>query len=411
LTDDSYSKSDSNNQNDDLYNGKNQIIFSAVDSLRRRNEPVDLVTVAKELQKNNALESAGGAGYLASISDEAPIATNVAHYSKIVKDHAVTRNMQRLAAGIVNDGFNVSDIDDYVSKAQADFLNVQTTTSKDKFFSMESLMTDTIDRVETAQIKGVDYGFIMGFPKLDNFMIISGPRLILVSARPGMGKTAFALSMARSQAKRGVKVGFLSIEMGKEELSDRLLAVEADINAMNFYKKGRLGPESFNSLTSAAERLVGLPIFVDDSGCAIQDVERKCRKMKKMGCELIFIDQLSKIRGKAGQSKYDTYTDHCNAIALLKKELRLPIFLLCQVNREVENRNDKRPNLGDLKQTGALEEDADMVMFIYRPGYYDQSVDASITEINLAKNRHGATGVEHQIKFNKQRAMFALRGI
>ena len=151
-----------------------------------------------------------------------------------------------------------------------------------------------------------------------------------------------------------------------------------------------------------------MPIYIDDSECMIQDVELKCRKMKKMGCEVIFIDQLSKIQGRSNQSKYETYTDHCSAIALLKKDLRIPIFLLCQVNRDVEQRADRKPTLADLKQTGMLEEDADIVLFMYRPGYYEDKIDPSRTEILLAKNRQGATSVEYRVLFNKRRGMFNL---
>jgi len=216
-------------------------------------------------------------------------------------------------------------------------------------------------------------------------------------------------------ALNGVKVGFLSIEMDRDQLAERLLGHEANVNTLCFYARESLTPGSMTDLMDAAGALARLPLYVDDADCKIQDVERKCRKMKKMGCEVIFIDQLSKIRGEdSRKSKFETYTDNCSAIALLKKELRLPIFLLCQLNRNVEQRSDKRPMLSDLKQTGMLEEDADMVFLLYRPGYYeadnDPGADQSRTDIILAKNRQGACGVEQNVLFNAKRAMFEMKG-
>ena len=201
------------------------------------------------------------------------------------------------------------------------------------------------------------------------------------------------------------------LEMDKESLIDRLLSILSDINSLCFYVKGFLEKSHFQALNKAASVLSELPIFIDDGQCDIHGLGRKCRKLKKMGCEVIFIDQLSKIKhsGPANRTKFDIYSDHCSAVAMLKKELRLPIFLLSQVNREVEKRHDKRPTLADLKLTGSLEEDADLVFFLFRPGYYNKDINPSNTEIILAKNRQGATGVEYQLTFNSKRGMFELK--
>jgi replicative DNA helicase len=245
-------------------------------------------------------------------------------------------------------------------------------------------------------------------------MHILGSKLIIIAARPGMGKTALMLSVAKFLGYQEVKSTIISIEMDKEALTDRFLSEEANINSLCFYARNSISDKNIERLEDAASNLSYLPINIDDSGCKIQDIERKCRKAKKMGSEIIFIDQLSKISFPANLTDFQGYTKNCNRIAGLKKELRIPIVLLCQLNRNVEDRNNKRPKLSDLKQTGAIEEDADMIFFIYRPGYYEQlenpasKPDQSRSEIILAKNRNGALGVEEQVVFNAKRGMFQL---
>jgi len=393
---------------DDFYKGAHKKIFRVMLSLTKKKEPVDLVTVAHELKALDELESIGGAAYLAAISDSAPVALNVRKYANVVKNHAVTRQMITTASEIIERGLTVKDVEQYINESQSKILQIQTTSSKDQIFDMETLMHDALDRIESASRDQSGTGYTLGMPLLDNFIQVIGSKLILIAARPGMGKTALALSIARYLANRGIKVGFLSIEMDKESLADRLLSIESDVNSLCFYAKESLSKESMGAIKMSAENLSVLPIYVDDADCKIQDVERKCRKFKKMGCQVIFIDQLSKIRGQINQSKFETYTDNCSNIALLKKELRLPIFLLCQLNRNVEQRQDKKPELSDLKQTGMLEEDADMVFLIYRPGYYDETKDPSRTDIILAKNRQGALGVEQRVLFKQKRGMFEL---
>lgn len=393
---------------EDFYKGSHQKIFRTMLELRKNKEPVDLLTVVQHLQKKEELESIGGASYLVCIADAAPVAVNIAAYAGHIMALSKAREMIQVASWITEAGFSASDIEQYISDSQTKVLNIQTSTTKDKIFKMDALMLDAVNRIEEAQNRDVDLGLKLGMPFLDNLVQISGSKLILIAARPKMGKTALALSIARKLAYQGVKVGFLSIEMDKEALSDRLLSIEADINSLLFYARNSLDAQAIRNITNAAENLSTLPIYVDDADCKIQDVERKCRKFKKMGCEVIFIDQLSKIRGKAGQSKFETYTDNCSTIAILKKELRLPIFLLCQLNRNVEQREDKRPTPADLKQTGMLEEDADMIFLIYRPGYYKESIDQSVTEIILAMNRSGGTGIETGVSFKAKRGMFEL---
>jgi replicative DNA helicase len=392
----------------DFYTSAHSIIFQSMLDLRKKGQAVDLVTVAQNLTAKNKIEKIGGASYLAVIADSAPIATNVHDYSETIKNLAAVRNMLYTSMRIASLAHTVTDVEDYISQAQAEILKIQTTTSVDRIYSMSDLMVQTIERIEDAQSRSVDIGLSFGFPTLDPLIQVMGSKLLIVAGRPGMGKTALALSIARRLAERGTKTGFLSIEMDKEGLCDRLLGHAANINPLLFYSRDSLQAKSMSNLNKMAGYLSELPLFIDDADCKAQDVERKCRKMKKMGCEIIFIDQLSKIRGRPGQSKFEQYSDNCSAIALIKKELRIPIVLLCQLNRNVEQRADKKPELSDLKQTGMIEEDADMVFLIYRPGYYDERVDQAVTDIILAKNRQGARAVEQQVFFNAKRMMFEL---
>jgi replicative DNA helicase len=734
---------------DDFYKSANKIIFKSMLDLKKKKEPIDLVTIASRLKEKEELESIGGAAYLAQISDAAPVAVNIKHYGKIIQDLSVVRKLINKASGIIEQGFKVSNVEDYINQAQKSILEIQTTSSQDQIWDMETLMLDAVDRIEKAQSQEIEMGLRFGLPTLDDYTNMYGSKLFLIAARPGMGKeltlcsdvllyngtfkkmgdvmvgdkvasidgkeskvvgvfpqgikpvyeiefsdgrcvkaglehqwevmyrewdkprvlttkqlirklkykryrkriyipnhtgdfgidnnilvhpyllgvllgdggltsgiklttsyehilekikpmllganlkldqkityrivtprgqsnqllenidnlglrgkrsyekfipkqylsatkesrlelirglidtdgtvekngsmtystsskqlaldfqklarslgayaslksrlpyfkykgikkvgrvlyniyisfkgydsfvtiphkkkrvvkkkftrrlniesivhagdykcqcisvdhqkalyltnnyitthnTALALSIAKHLATRGVKVGFLSIEMDKESLSDRLISIESNVNSLCFYAKESLSDESMSAITNSADFLSTLPIYIDDADCTIQDVERKCRKFKKMGCEIIFIDQLSKIRGDSKKSKFEVYTDNCAAIALLKKELRMPIGLLCQLNRNVEMRTNKTPEMSDLKQTGMLEEDADLIFFIFRPGYYDENIDESQTKIILAKNRQGAKGTEEKVLFNKKRGMFELQEI
>lgn len=400
---------------EDFYKPAHAMIFRAMLGLRKDNQPVDLVTLTEQMRKKGDLEKAGGAGYLAKISDSAPVALNAYGYAKGIKDLAMVRGAMQSCMNIINEGYKTTDPDDFVSKAQESILSLQTTSIKDKFFAIDDLLIDAMDRIKMAQKSKNSQGLNFGFPVLGNAMHIYGSKLIIIAARPGMGKTALMLSIAKFLGCQGIKSTIISIEMDKEALIDRFLSEAADVNSLCFYSWGNLSEESMQDLEMAAGNLSHLPIYIDDSECKIQDIERKCRKAKKMGSQIIFIDQLSKISYPPNLSEFQGYTRNCNKIAVLKKELRIPIVLLCQLSRKLEDRIDKHPTLSDLKQTGAIEEDADMIFFIYRPGYYEKlrnpsvNSDQSKTEIILAKNRNGATGVEQQVFFNAKRGMFQLK--
>jgi replicative DNA helicase len=398
---------------DEFYKPAHSLIFAAMLGLRMENQPVDLMTVVERLKKRNELEKVGGARYLAGISDSAPIAFHAAAYAKNIKDLSMVRAAILSCMSIIDEGYRTTDPEVFISKAQETIMALQTTGSEDHFCKLDDLVIDAVTRIKKAQVLP-STGLKFGFPILDSAMNISGSKLIIIAARPSMGKTALMLSVAKFLALQGIKNTILSLEMDREALIDRLLSEESNINSLCFYAKESIGSESMADLEDAAGRLSYLPIFIDDSGCKIEDVIRKCRKAKKQGARVIFIDQLSKISFPSNLTDYQGYTRNCNRIAELKKELRIPIVLLCQLNRSLEDRANKTPRLSDLKQTGAIEEDADIVFLLHRPGYFDKienpagDADQSKTEIILAKNRNGALGVETKVKFNARRGMFTM---
>ena len=399
----------------EFYSRQNQTIFRAMLTMRAKRVPVDLVTLAEELKERNEIDVVGGYSRLAEIADAAPMALNCEAYAKIISDLAVKRSAIALGQQIFDMGFK-SDAAELVDFAQSEVLKLQQNKRDDNIVRVGDLIGDHLDRLLQNNDREQVGGFQIGFSQLDSLLNIAGPKLIIVAGRPAMGKTAFAVTIMRNLARRNIQSGFLSIEMGRDEILNRWLAMESGVNSMKFNQYQALTQSDTETLQLVSGQMYEWPIQIDDTGSIwIEDVERKCRKMKRDGAQIIFVDQLSKIRGRTGDQFRD-YTENCNRIADLKKELEMPIVLLAQLNRELEKRNDKRPTLSDLKNTGALEEDADIILFLFRPEYYinpktdelrlekEQLRDAA--EISIAKNRSGATFLDKTVRFDHGRGMF-----
>ena len=399
----------------EFYSISNQIIWQAVLTMTAKKESVDLVTLAQHLNSTGQLAKIGGATYLAQIADDAPVALNCQEYASIISDLAIKRAAITLGQNIYDRAFT-DEAGDLVDFAQSEALKLQQSDRGDNIVAVQDLVHQTLDQIEIDNTTRQPKSLALGFPGIDNVLNIVGPKLIIIAGRPSLGKTALAVTILRNLAVRLIPCGFLSIEMGREEIMHRWLSMQTGINSMRFGQYQGLKADEFAALTSVASDITNWPIWIDDTGSiTISDVERKCRKLKKQGVKVIFIDQLSKIRGRSGDSFKD-YTENCNRIANLKKELEMPVFLLAQINRTLEQRQDKRPTMSDLKMTGALEEDADVVMLIHRPEYYinprnehelaqKQAVKDN-AEINIAKNRNGATFCDNNIKFEHRRGMF-----
>jgi len=396
----------------EFYSPVHQKIWSACMALVSRQQPVDLVTLATELRQRGEIEQVGGAVYLAELIDCAPIAINTAAYAEIVSDMSIKRSIIGLAQDIYDRSFRRNcATQELISYVQSGAMQLQQGKRGDSICDLQGLVDPHIAQIIRCNSTAQDRGFLLGFPRIDKILRLSGPKLIVVAGRPSMGKTAFAVTCSRNLAHLGVPVGFLSIEMSRDEIINRWLSMETGINSMKFDMYQGLDDRGLRDVTDAAEMMRDWPIQIDDSGgLRVEDVERKCRKMVRGGAQCLFIDQLSKIKGRTGD-QYKDYTVNCNRIADLKKELGVPIFLLAQINRGVTQRADKRPTLSDLKQTGALEEDADIVLLLHRPEYYEaeESKKSQISgqaEINVAKNRNGAVFLDTQIVFNYSRSMF-----
>ncbi|MBC2704309.1 replicative DNA helicase [Desulfobacula sp.] len=387
---------------EDFYKGAHKKIFRVIIELANREEPADLVTVANRLKEKEELESIGGVAYLAAISDAAPIAVNAVHYAKIIKGKASLRQLITASSGIIERCLeDKGDFEDIIDFAETSILNISEKKSGGSFQNLGDLINLNIDKLEERQGKdGGLSGLSTGYVKLNN--ITSGLQksdLIILAARPSMGKTAFALNIARNVAIEEHKpVAVFSLEMSNEQLSMRLLTSEARIDS-NRLRTGFISQEDWQNTTDAAGILNELPIFIDDTpNITVMEIRAKTRKLYQKHNELglIIVDYLQLMKPPFRTDRRDLeIAEISRSLKALAKELNVPVLALSQLNRMLEQRSDKRPMLSDLRESGALEQDADIVAFIYRDEVYNKESDnpkKGTAEIIVSKNRNGATG-------------------
>lgn len=388
---------------DDFYKGAHKKIFTAIMELAIKDDPADLVTVANRLNEKDELESVGGAAYLASISDAAPVAVNSIHYARIIREKSSLRQLITASSDIIErcmkDQGDYTDIMDF---AEASIFKIAEKKSKSNFKTLGELINLNIDKLEEQQGKAAGLsGLSTGYTRLNN--ITSGLQrsdLIILAARPSMGKTAFALNIARNIAFEERKpVAVFSLEMSNEQLSMRLLTSEARIDS-NRLRTGFISQEDWQNATDAAGILNEMPIFIDDTpNITAMEIRAKARKLYKKHNDIgvIIIDYLQLMKPPFKSDRRDLeIAEISRSLKALAKELNVPIIALSQLNRMLEQRADKRPMLSDLRESGALEQDADIVAFIYRDEVYNKEADnpkKGTAEIIIAKNRNGATGV------------------
>ena len=385
-----------------FYRTAHQKIFAAMTEMSHKGEPVDLVTLANALKNNNQLDEIGGAVYLAKLMDTAPIPANAVQYAKIIRDNASLRRMIKAASDISSRCFdNTADVDDIIDYAESMLLDIAENKSKPSYYPLSAAIDANIDAlVERRGNKALISGVPSGFKKLDALTSgFQGSDLIILAARPGMGKTALSLNIARNIAvEADVPVLFFSLEMSKEQLSMRLLCAEARIDSANV-RSGFFSDEEWNKLTDAADVLSEAPIFLDDSSeLTSLDIKTKARRLKlEKNIGLIVIDYLQLMKPRASKDRRDLeISEMSRSLKSLAKELNIPIIALSQLNRLLEQRNDKRPQLSDLRESGALEQDADLVVFIYRDEVYhkeENNPNKGIAEVHIAKHRNGPTGM------------------
>jgi replicative DNA helicase len=384
----------------DFYRTPHQKIFAAMTDLFNRNEPIDTVTVANHLKESGQLEPVGGAAYLARLLDVPP-AVDAPHYAGIIHDKAVLRRLIEKSNAIAKRCFlEQGNADDIVDYAEASIFEVTEKKARQAFYPLSKLIDGNIDFLEEKQKnKSLVTGVPTGFTQLDNLTSgLQNSDLIILAGRPSMGKTALALNIARNAAvDGGVPVAIFSLEMSKEQLSLRMLCAEASIDSSRL-RSGFFSMEDWERVTDAAGVLSAAPIFIDDSASlSAMDVRAKARRLKMdKNVGLIIIDYLQLMQGRASAERRDLeISEISRGLKALAKEISLPVIALSQLNRMLEQRTDKRPRLSDLRESGALEQDADVVAFIYRDEVYNKEETnprKGIAEVILAKQRNGPTG-------------------
>ena len=386
---------------EDFYKTAHQMIYAAMMELFDRNEPVDLITLSNHLKESNQIEKIGGASYLAELVDSVPMAVNARHYAEIVHGKASLRRLIEKANIITKRCFeDQGSVDEVVDFAESAIFEVSEDRGNQSYYPLSKMIEDNIDALEERQgnrslITGVPTGFTQFDHKTSG---LQNSDLIIVAARPGMGKTAFALNIARNAALGpDIPVAIFSLEMSREQLSMRMLSSEARLDSTRL-RSGFISQDHWLQITEAAGTLSNAPVFIDDSPTlTAMEVRAKARRLKldkKIG--LVIVDYLQLMQGRRSAERRDIeISEISRSLKALAKELNIPVLALSQLNRMLEQRSDKRPQLSDLRESGALEQDADVVAFIYRDEVYNKdenNPNRGKAEIIIAKQRNGPIG-------------------
>ncbi|MFZ6034671.1 MAG: replicative DNA helicase [Patescibacteria group bacterium] len=396
-----------------FYDPANKTIYSAMLSLFEKQQPIDVVTLQDALNKQDALKRVGGKAYLSDLINTVPSSAYVEHYAQIVKNHYVKRKLIELSSRMVEKAFDAKgDVKKLLDEAEVEIFGLSQQHLHRDFVQLKEILTESFDRLNEFMKKGNHLrGVPTGFPDLDNKLAgLQDSNLIILAARPGVGKTTLALNMALNTAvKNKVPVGFFSLEMSKEELVDRLLVGQADIDAWRL-KTGRLSDDDYKRLTEAMGELSDAPIFIDDTpGLSILEMRTKARKLKlEKDIKLIIVDYLQLADpGKKFDSRNNEVSFVSQGLKNLARELKVPVLAISQLSRAVEQRGTGKPQLSDLRESGAIEQDADVVMFIYQEEESEDLLDQSkrLVKLYIAKHRNGATG-DIDLMFRGDRVKF-----
>lgn len=387
---------------DDFYREDNKMIYSAILSLYAKSEPIDLITVKAELTENGNFEKVGGLEYLSTLPDKVPTTANAQRYIKIVQEKAMTRHLIQTANELVALGYDeTEDINNILDLAEKKVFDLSQNKSSKGYNSIKDVLVTAFAELEKLyNQKGQISGITTGFTDLDRQTSgLHNSDLIIVAARPAMGKSSFAVNIATNAAlKANVPAVIFNLEMSKEQVVNRILCSEAMVDS-NKLRTGQLEDNDWVKLATASGILSEAPIYIDDTpGISIMEIRAKCRKLKmEKNIGLIVIDYLQLISGSSGKknaSREQEISEISRSLKILAKELDVPVIALSQLSRAAEQRkDDHRPMLSDLRESGAIEQDADIVMFIYREDYYNPDTEnKNIAEIILAKHRGGSTG-------------------
>jgi len=383
---------------EDFYRESHRKVFRAMVELSERSEPVDLITLSDFLKNRGDLDAVGGTAYLASLADFVPTAANIAYYARIVREKSILRSLINTATDIATRGYEEQgNVEEFLDSAEKVIFDISEKKIKAAFVAVGDMIKDTLKTVEKLyERKEMVTGVSTGYNDLDKLTAGLQPAdLIIVAGRPGMGKTAFALNIGAHAAFAGVGVAVFSLEMAKEQLVLRMLCSEARVNSSKV-RSGYLGERDFPQLAKAAGRLHEAPIYIDDTpAISVLELRAKARRLvrdrsKKIG--LIVVDYLQLMRGMGmANNREQEISEISRSLKALAKELGVPVMALSQLNRRVEDRNDRRPQMSDLRESGAIEQDADLIMFIYRDEVYNKNDDSKkgLAEIIIAKQRNG----------------------
>ena len=382
-----------------FYKDAHAKIASSMVDLFEKGEPVDAVSVVNILKKKDELKGVGGAYYISGLAESVPTTANVEHYSKIVLEKSILRTLIQVSHEVSkNASQDNQDVDDILDAAESAIFNISEKRLKGGFEELGSMLHQTFEELDKIAAKpGSVTGVASGLMDLDNITSGFHPgELIIVAGRPGMGKTALALSMARNAAVMdNVGIGMFSLEMANHQLAMRLLCAEGRVDS-HLVRTGKLPKSQWKNLSLAVGQLAEAPIYLDDSaGMSVLEVRAKARRLKaEKDIGLIIVDYLQLMTGPKGvESRQQEISQISRSLKNLAKEIEVPVIALSQLSRAVENRTDRRPQLSDLRESGAIEQDADVVMFLYRPWIYSQEdEDKGKAQVMVAKQRNGPTG-------------------
>ena len=385
---------------EDFYRTDNRLIYSAILNLYNRAEPIDIITVKAELESLGKFEQVGGMEYLATLPDKVPTTANATKYINIVEEKSTLRSLIKAANEIIDLGYDPTEDVDYVTEsAEKKIFNLMQNKDKKSYTPIKDILVDSFTQLEELYNRKQHItGVPTGFTELDNRTAgFHGSDLILIAARPAMGKSAFALNIATNAAVRAnVPVMIFSLEMSKEQMVNRILCSEAMVDS-NKLRTGKLDEDDWTKLAGKIGQLAEAQIYIDNTpGISVTEIRAKCRKLKlEKGLGMVVIDYLQLVQGTNRRSgtREQEISEISRSLKILAKEIGVPVIALSQLSRAVEQRPDHRPMLSDLRESGAIEQDADIVMFLYRDDYYNQdSEKKNIAEVIIAKHRGGSTG-------------------
>jgi replicative DNA helicase len=386
---------------DDFYRDAHRKIYNAIINLSERDEPADLITLTNELRKMDQLDSIGGASYVASLIDLVPTAANIEYYAKIVREKSILRRLIQTSTEIITQGYeDHGDVEGFLDEAERAIFEISEKRVKPSFYSIRDIVKDSFKTLEKLyEKKELVTGVPSGFKELDQRTAGFQPSdLIIVAGRPSMGKTAFCLNVAQYAAiEKGIPVAIFSLEMSKEQLVIRLLCSEAHVEGTRL-RTGYLNESDWPRLTLAAGNLSDAPIYIDDTAAlSVLELRAKARRLNvEHGLGMLVIDYLQLMRGRSRvESRQQEISEISRSLKALAKELNIPVIAVSQLSRKTEERRDFRPQLSDLRESGAIEQDADLILFLYRDELYNRSEDnpnRGKAEVIIGKQRNGPIG-------------------